>query len=125
MAAFVGLAGLLVEFVDKTTGSRQVAELSIRAMRIMMDRWSSTDCQCNQQLMLWREQKVLVQRHKAWHRNWCKRDVKIIDLGVENEEGDDGRIKVIDRCGGVIDAIDSWETRGSMLNHRCMHHRVT
>ena len=44
MAAFVGLAGLLVEFVDKTTGSRQVAELSIRAMRIVMDRWSSTDC---------------------------------------------------------------------------------
>ena len=63
------------------------------------------------------EQKVLVQRHIAWHRNWYKRDVKIIDLGVENEEGGDGRINVIDCCGGVIDAIDSWETRGSMLSH--------
>ena len=38
MAAVVELAGLLVEFVEKTTGSRQVAELSIRAMRIAMDR---------------------------------------------------------------------------------------
>ena len=97
MAAFVGLAGLLVEFAEKTTGSRQVAELSIiRAMRIVMDRWSSTDCRCSQQLTLGREQKVLVQRHKAWHRNWYKRDVNIIDLGVENEEGGDGRINVID-----------------------------